>query len=86
MSPPYDASLFYRIVSDDASSPGGAPAACALNIAAAQRQVIGLGGSGEGLALLSKTFGVCQRHSRNGWLTPGPHLRWETSLIPAPTY
>ncbi len=60
MTPPYDASLFYRIVTDDASAPGGAPPACALNVAAAQRLVISLGGSGEGRAVLAKTLGVCQ--------------------------
>ena len=60
MNPAYDDTLFYKIVSDDASAPGGAPPACASNIAAALRAVYDLGSSAPGLALLSQTFSLCQ--------------------------
>jgi lysosomal Pro-X carboxypeptidase len=60
MLPPYDDSLFYRIVCDDASSPGGAPPSCATNVAAALRAVDELGSSVNGRALLSQSFALCQ--------------------------
>ncbi len=60
MKPAYDDSLFYSIVTDDASIPGGAPAACAINVAAALRAVYDLGNSAQGLALLTRSFDLCQ--------------------------
>jgi lysosomal Pro-X carboxypeptidase len=60
MTPPYDDSLFYSIVSDDASAAGRAPPACAANIAAALRAVYNLGSSAQGRALLSRSFDLCQ--------------------------
>ena len=60
MNPPYDDSMFYKIVTDDASGPGGAPAACSVNVAAALHAVYDLGNSAQGLALLTQSFDLCQ--------------------------
>jgi lysosomal Pro-X carboxypeptidase len=60
MSPAYDDTLFYKIVSADASLPGGASPFCAANIAAAQRVVYDLGKTAQGLEILSRAFTLCR--------------------------
>ncbi len=60
MDPEYDASAYMRVVTQDASAPGGAPDACKQNYYAAQPKMIDLAATSSGLALLSSAFRTCE--------------------------
>ena len=69
LSPPYNPNAFYRVVTDDASSKGGATDTCKTNFRNALPRIATLGTSPEGLALLSSTLRTCHplRNEEDVW-------------------
>ena len=59
MSPTYDNSTYWAVVTDDASAPGGAAPACAANVRAAFTALFELARTPSNLERLSSTFQLC---------------------------
>jgi len=59
LSSPYDSSTYWASVSQDFSTEGGCPAACAQNIRASWEPLLTLGGSAAGRNELTQAFRMC---------------------------